>query len=291
MLVVCTARPELLTRRPGWGGGKPNAATISLSPLSAEETARLVHALLERAVLPADVQTTLIERAGGNPLYAEEFARMVELGNGDETEIRLPESVQGIIAARLDAVPLEEKLLLQDAAVVGKVFWLGAVERIGQLDRTEAEHVLHSLERKEFVRRERRSSVGDESQYLFRHLLVRDVAYSQIPRAARAEKHRVAADWIESLGRPGRPRRDARAPLSDRTRARQSGRRRNTGARGSRPPESCWRRATVPMPSAPFLLPCAPTLRPSTSGLRTTRSALSFSCAWDESRFEQRAVS
>jgi class 3 adenylate cyclase/tetratricopeptide (TPR) repeat protein len=202
LLVVCTARPELLARRAGWGGGKSNAATISLSPLSAEETARLVHALLERAVLPADVQATLIERAGGNPLYAEEFARMVELGNGDGTEIRLPESVQGIIAARLDAVPLEEKLLLQDAAVVGKVFWLGAVERIGRLDRTEAEHVLHRLERKEFVRRERRSSVGDQSQYLFRHLLVRDVAYSQIPRAARAEKHRVAADWIESLGRP-----------------------------------------------------------------------------------------
>jgi class 3 adenylate cyclase/tetratricopeptide (TPR) repeat protein len=202
LLVVCTARPELLARREGWGGGKPNAATISLSPLSADETARLVHALLERAVLPAEVQATLIERAGGNPLYAEEFARMVELSNGDETEIRLPESVQGIIAARLDAVPLEEKLLLQDAAVVGKVFWLGAVERIGQLDRSEAQHVLHRLERKEFVRRERRSSVGDESQYLFRHLLVRDVAYSQIPRAARAEKHRVAADWIESLGRP-----------------------------------------------------------------------------------------
>jgi class 3 adenylate cyclase/tetratricopeptide (TPR) repeat protein len=202
LLVVCTARPELLARRAGWGGGKPNAATISLSPLSAEETTRLVHALLERAVLSANIQTTLIERAGGNPLYAEEFARMIELGNGDETEIRLPESVQGIIAARLDAVPLEEKLLLQDAAVVGKVFWLGAVERIGQLDRTEAEHVLHRLERKEFVRRERRSSVGDESQYLFRHLLVRDVAYSQIPRATRAEKHRVAAAWIESLGRP-----------------------------------------------------------------------------------------
>jgi class 3 adenylate cyclase/tetratricopeptide (TPR) repeat protein len=202
LLVVCTARPELLARRAGWGGGKPNAATISLSPLSADETARLVHALLERAVLPAEVQATLIERAGGNPLYAEEFARMVELGNDDGTEIRLPASVQGIIAARLDAVPLEEKLLLQDAAVVGKVFWLGAVDWIGQLDRTQTEQVLHRLERKEFVRRERRSSVGGESQYLFRHLLVRDVAYSQIPRGARAQKHRVAAAWIESLGRP-----------------------------------------------------------------------------------------
>jgi class 3 adenylate cyclase/tetratricopeptide (TPR) repeat protein len=201
MLVVCTARPELLTRRPGWGGGKPNAATISLSPLSDDDTARLVHALLARSVLPADLQATLIERAGGNPLYAEEFARMVdELGEG--SGLRLPESVQGIIAARLDALPVEEKLLLQDASVVGKVFWLGALERIGSRDRREAELLLHRLERKEFVRRERRSSVGEESQYLFSHLLVGDVAYAQIPRAARSEKHQRAAEWIESLGRP-----------------------------------------------------------------------------------------
>ncbi|HEV8603496.1 MAG TPA: AAA family ATPase [Gaiellaceae bacterium] len=203
LLVVCTARPELLSRRAGWGGGKTNAATISLSPLSGEETARLVHALLERSVLPADIQATLIERAGGNPLYAEEFARMVdELDAAEDEEIRLPESVQGIIAARLDALPLEEKLLLQDAAVVGKVFWLGTLERIGQRDRAGAEQLLHALERKDFVRRERRSSVGDETQYAFRHLLVRDVAYSQIPRAARADKHRGAAEWIEALGRP-----------------------------------------------------------------------------------------
>jgi class 3 adenylate cyclase len=201
LLVVCTARPELLSRRPGWGGGKPNATTISLSPLSDGETARLVHALLERAVLPAEVQATLIERAGGNPLYAEEFARMVD-EVGEERELRLPESVQGIIAARLDALPLEEKQLLQDAAVVGKVFWLGTLELIGDRDRPSAEQLLHALERKEFVRRERRSSVGDETQYAFRHILVRDVAYSQIPRAARADKHRGAAEWIESLGRP-----------------------------------------------------------------------------------------
>jgi class 3 adenylate cyclase/tetratricopeptide (TPR) repeat protein len=202
LLVVCTARPELLSRRADWGGGKQNATTISLSPLSAEDTARLVHALLERAVLPAELQATLIDRAGGNPLYAEEFARMVDdLDTDGETDIRLPESVQGIIAARLDAIPLEEKLVLQDAAVVGKVFWLGALELIGRLDRTQAEQLLHALERKEFIRRERRSSVGDESQFVFRHLLVRDVAYSQIPRSARAAKHQGAAEWIESLGR------------------------------------------------------------------------------------------
>jgi class 3 adenylate cyclase/tetratricopeptide (TPR) repeat protein len=202
MLVVCTARPELLTRRPGWGGGKPNVATISLAPLSDDDTSHIVHALLERSVLPADLQATLIERAGGNPLYAEEFARMVEELGDDGRGLRLPESVQGIIAARLDALPIDEKLLLQDAAVIGKVFWLGALERIGDRDRREAELLLHRLARKEFVRRERRSSVGEESQYVFSHLLVGDVAYSQIPRAARSEKHQGAAEWIESLGRP-----------------------------------------------------------------------------------------
>jgi class 3 adenylate cyclase/tetratricopeptide (TPR) repeat protein len=200
ILVITTARPELLTRRPGWGGGKPNAATISLSPLTEEETAKLLHGLLDRAVLPAEVQTRLLERAGGNPLYAEEFARIAaEAGDG---EMPLPESVQGLIAARLDALEAQEKLLLQDAAVVGKVFWSGAVAAIGGSDRTRVvEELLHRLERREFIRRERRSSIEGDTQYSFLHTLVRDVAYGQIPRADRAEKHRRAAVWIESFER------------------------------------------------------------------------------------------
>ena len=204
ILVVGTARPELLSRRAGWGGGKPNALTLSLSPLDDDETARLLAALLERSVLPAETQTALLQRAGGNPLYAEEFVRMVtdrELLTG-EGELPLPESVQGIVAARLDALPDEEKTLLQDAAILGKVFWLGAAAEIAAVDRRAAEEALHRLERKEFVRRERRPSVAGETEYAFRHLLVRDVAYSQIPRARRAEKHRLAGEWIERLGRP-----------------------------------------------------------------------------------------
>jgi class 3 adenylate cyclase len=204
ILVVCSARPELLARRPDWGGGKPNATTLSLSPLSDEETARLVHALLERAVLPAETQASLLERAGGNPLYAEEFASMVSerAAEGADGELPLPESVQGIIAARLDALPADEKALLQDAAVVGKVFWLGSAAAIAGLELRAVEERLHALGRKEFVRRDRRSSVAEETEYAFRHLLVRDVAYAQIPRAARAAKHRLAAEWITSLGRP-----------------------------------------------------------------------------------------
>jgi class 3 adenylate cyclase/tetratricopeptide (TPR) repeat protein len=194
LLVVATARPELLSRRSGWGGGKANALTLSLAPLSGDETAELVHALLERAAIPADLQATLLERAGGNPLYAEEFVRLLDERSDDAS---LPETVQGIIAARLDVLDRDEKELLQDAAVLGRVFWIGGLGR----ERHHAEAALHRLERREFVHRERRSSVANETEYAFRHALVREVAYEQIPRAQRGDKHRRVADWLETLGR------------------------------------------------------------------------------------------
>jgi predicted ATPase/class 3 adenylate cyclase len=210
LLVVCIARPELLTRRPGWGGGKPNATTLSLSPLTRDDTARLVAALLEQAVLPANLQASLLARAEGNPLYAEEYIRMLQdrgfLRRDDgawrfegSEDLPLPESVQGIVAARLDSLSPEEKALAQDAAVIGKVFWAGAVGVVGDTGRGQVEERLHALSRKEFVRRERRSSVAGEDQYIFLHVLVRDVAYGQIPRGSRSAKHRAAAEWIASL--------------------------------------------------------------------------------------------
>jgi class 3 adenylate cyclase/tetratricopeptide (TPR) repeat protein len=188
LLVVCTTRPELFERRPGWGGGKRNVLTVSLGPLSDTDTARIVAATLDRALLPADTQAALLERAAGNPLYAEQYARMVAEGGLADA---LPESVQGIVAARLDLLGADEKALLQDAAVIGRVFWPGALGA--------ADDLLRSLVRKEFIRRERRSSVGAEQEYSFAHALVRDVAYAQIPRGERAAKHRAAATWIETL--------------------------------------------------------------------------------------------
>jgi predicted ATPase len=199
LVVVCTARPELLSRRPGWGGGKANATTISLAPLSDADTARLVAGLVDRAVMPAEVQAALLARAGGNPLYAEEFVRMTAERGSNLADAVLPETVQGIIAARLDALDPEAKTLLQDAAVLGKVFWLGGVTAIGGRERWDAERQLHELERRELVRRERRSSVGGEVEFAFWHALVRDVAYGQIPRADRADRDRAAAEWIASL--------------------------------------------------------------------------------------------
>ena len=183
LLVVGTTRPELLERRPGWGGGKRNALTVSLGPLSDEETARIV------GVMDAEKQAAVLARAGGNPLYAEQYARMV--AEGLDSGAELPETVQGIIAARLDLLPVEEKALLQDASVIGRVFWPSAIDA--------SEDRLHALVRKEFIRRDRRSSIEGETEYAFAHALVRDVAYSQIPRAARADRHRLAAVWIETL--------------------------------------------------------------------------------------------
>ncbi len=197
LLVVATARPELLERRPGWGGGKLNATTLALAPLSDEQTAGLLSALLGRSVLAAESQHALLERTGGNPLYAEQFAELyAERGSADE--LPLPETLQGIIAARLDGLSPDEKSFMLDGAVVGKVFWTGALGRSGD----EATSTFHSLERKGFVRRQRRSSVEGEVELAFAHALVRDVAYGQIPRADRAAKHRRVAEWIESLGRP-----------------------------------------------------------------------------------------
>jgi class 3 adenylate cyclase/tetratricopeptide (TPR) repeat protein len=197
LLVVATARPELLERRPGWGGGKLNSTTLALQPLSDDESARLIGNLLERPLLVAGTQRVLLERAGGNPLYAEQFAELFR-ERGSVDGLPLPETLQGLIAARLDGLPPDEKELLHDGAVVGKVFWIGALGR----DDREAVGALHSLERKGFVRRQRRSSVEGEGELAFAHALVRDVAYSQIARADKIQKHRRIAEWIEGLGRP-----------------------------------------------------------------------------------------
>jgi class 3 adenylate cyclase/tetratricopeptide (TPR) repeat protein len=199
ILIVGTARPELLERRPTWSGGKLNATTLSLAPLTETDTSRLLASLLDRPLLAAEAQANLLARAGGNPLYAEQYVQMLRDG-ADDADLPVPESIQGVIAARLDLLPSEEKALLQDAAVLGKVFWLGSV--IDGRSPSDAEVALHALDRKGFVRRARASSVADESEYTFLHLLVRDVAYGQIPRGARVQKHRRAAEWIESLGRP-----------------------------------------------------------------------------------------
>jgi len=122
-----------------------------------------------------------------------------------EGAVKLPDTLHGILAARIDGLDPEEKSLLQDAAALGKVFWTDALAELADVDTEPLENLLHGLERKEFVRRERRSAVADARQYVFVHALMRDVAYGQIPRASRADRHRRAATWIRRRERSATP--------------------------------------------------------------------------------------
>jgi len=210
LLIMATARPELLERSPAWAETGPAATLLRLGALSDLDTAQLVAALVGRSVLPLGVQALLLERAGGNPLYAEEFARLLaDQGlvaenqvEGQVTivpEIPVPETVHGLIAARLDALAPEVRAMVQDAAVVGRVFWPGAVAAMNGSRDAEVRAGLAELERKQLVQRARTSSVQHQDEYVFWHALVRDVAYAQISRAGRARRHQAVAEWVEQV--------------------------------------------------------------------------------------------
>ena len=206
LLIVATARPELLERAPVWAEAGPAATLLRLAALSDLDTALLVAALVGRSVLPIGVQALLLERAGGNPLYAEEFARLLAdrglVVQGQVTtlpDIPVPETVHGLIAARLDALAPEVRAMVQDAAVVGRVFWPGAVAAMNGSGPDEVGAGLAELERKQLVQRARTSSVQHQDEYVFWHALVRDVAYAQIPRAGRARRHQAVAEWVEQV--------------------------------------------------------------------------------------------
>jgi class 3 adenylate cyclase/tetratricopeptide (TPR) repeat protein len=210
LLLVATTRPELSDRAPGWAASARNLARVNLTPLGPAETAQLISNLLGSAVLPAEVQQAILDRAGGNPLYAEQFVRLLQdqqiltrAGTGwridPGAEIPMPPGVHGLIAARLDTLPAERKHLLHDAAVVGKVFWSGAVAEMGERDEAEVRAALHELARTDLVRPARRSSMAGQAEYAFTHALIRDVCYGQIPRAGRAQRHQRAAAWIEAM--------------------------------------------------------------------------------------------
>jgi class 3 adenylate cyclase/tetratricopeptide (TPR) repeat protein len=209
LMIVGTTRPELYEQHSEFGNGLRNTTAISLAPLSPNETARLVSALLDSSVIPAELQQPILERAGGNPLYAEEFVRLVKdkdllVRRGSSWELRagaevpFPDSVRALIAARLDTLTPDAKSLLADAAVIGKVFWAGAVAAMGDRDPDAVVEMLRDLSRKELIRGSRHSSMQGEAEYAFWHILSRDVAYSQLPRAERAARHVAAAAWIES---------------------------------------------------------------------------------------------
>ncbi len=207
LLVVCAARSELYDSHPEWGGGRRNSSSIALPPLSTTETSMLIGALLERAVLPPETQAALIDRCGGNPLYAEEFVRYLRdrgrlspegVGTLDVADVSVPTSIRLLIGARLDTLPSTEKTVLQDAAVVGKVFWAGAVEAVSGLPHDVVARALDESVKREFIRPVRVSSFSGQAEFAFNHALVQEVAYGQIPRAGRANRHIAVARWLRA---------------------------------------------------------------------------------------------
>ncbi|HET7235777.1 MAG TPA: AAA family ATPase [Actinomycetota bacterium] len=209
IMLLATARPELFETRPTWGGGKRNAASIYLDPLSEAEGEEMLDDLLPGRITP-ELKHTIVERSEGNPLYVEEIVRkLIDDGVIRATEasrwevarpveeVELPRSVQGLIAARLDGLPEDEKVILQDASVVGRVFWVGAVADLTGMGVSAARDALGRLRVKELVLPHEPSSFSDEHEFGFRHNLIRDGAYDSLPKALRADKHAGVARWAE----------------------------------------------------------------------------------------------
>jgi class 3 adenylate cyclase/ATP/maltotriose-dependent transcriptional regulator MalT len=193
LMIVCLARPELLDIRPGWGGGSLRATAIELTPLAPDESEELLDALLADRELTAEERRTLLEKTEGNPLFVEETTRM--LLEGGTPAKRIPDTLQAMIAARIDRLPRDEKRLLQRASVIGRIFWKGAIDHV-MPDAGDVETILDDLLLRDFVTRESRSSISGEHAYRFKHVLIRDVAYSGLAKAARAELHEQVADWL-----------------------------------------------------------------------------------------------
>jgi class 3 adenylate cyclase/tetratricopeptide (TPR) repeat protein len=197
ILLLCMARPELLDRRPTWAGGKLNATTVSLEPLSEEETDELIAGLLEGSALDQGLQTRIRRAAGGNPLYLEEMLAFVgRSSNGGEIEV--PPTIQALLAARLDQLQPSERHVLERGSVEGEVFHRGGVAALVQ-DETPVDGGLVGLVRKDLVRPELGQLAGEDG-YRFRHLLIRDAAYEALPKATRAELHHLFAAWLETRG-------------------------------------------------------------------------------------------
>jgi class 3 adenylate cyclase/tetratricopeptide (TPR) repeat protein len=196
ILLVCIARPELLDRRATWSGGKLNATTVLLEPLSDDETDELIERLLGDAGLDEALRGRIREAAEGNPLFVEQMLAMVaESPNGD---VVVPPTIQALLAARLDQLDAAERGVLERGAVEGKIFHRGGVEALAPDDQ-DVPTKLMALVRKELVRPDRTQLPGDDA-FRFRHLLIRDAAYDGLPKSVRADLHELFAAWLELHG-------------------------------------------------------------------------------------------
>ncbi len=191
LLLLCAARTELLDARPDWGGGKLNAASALLGPLTEAESAELIGA--QAAGIDAVTRERIATAAGGNPFFVEEMLALAREGG----DIRAPSTIQALLQARLDLLATGERSVIERGAVEGEIFHRSALERLANGSPVDS-HLI-SLVRKELIRPERSTFPGEDA-FRFRHLLIRDAAYEALPKETRAELHERFAEWLEARG-------------------------------------------------------------------------------------------
>jgi tetratricopeptide (TPR) repeat protein len=209
IMLLITGRPELATHAPKLQSAAPAVTWLAVSPLSDTDTAALLAGLLDARLIDAGLQARLLERVGGNPLFAEQLVGLLTeqralrrhgqvLGLADPGELPVPETLSALISARLDTLPRHNKALLGDAAVIGRIFWDGAVAALAGRGKRHAHDGLRELGTAGFLTRLPRSSIAGQGEYRFSHALVRDAAYAALPRHVRAARHLTAAGWLEA---------------------------------------------------------------------------------------------
>jgi class 3 adenylate cyclase/tetratricopeptide (TPR) repeat protein len=196
LLVLCSARPDLLELRPAWSGGKLNSTTVLLEPLTEGQTGELIEHLLGSAQLSGDLRERISDAAEGNPLFVEQMLAMVQ--DSRDEAVSVPPTIQALLAARLDQLPNGERAALERGAVEGQVFHRGAVQALAPDDPSVAAELM-GLVRKELVRPTAATLLEDDA-FRFRHLLIRDAAYDALPKATRAELHERFARWLDDHG-------------------------------------------------------------------------------------------
>jgi class 3 adenylate cyclase len=208
VLLLCMARPELLDTSPGWAGGKLNATTLLLEPLSEGDGEALLRSLLGDDV-PDAVAERIVAAAEGNPLFAEELVGMLvddghlrrvdgrlEVAEAIE-RLHLPPTIQALLTARLDRLSNAERGLVERASVEGQVFHLGALAALGAAP-DEIPATVRTLARKQLFRADQAALPGQDA-YRFRHILIREAAYERVAKEIRARWHEAFADWLEAL--------------------------------------------------------------------------------------------